>query len=305
MFKVLFDTGSANTWLPSSNCPISNTACQRHNRYKANTSRSHVKVGRNYSLAYGNGNVSGYLSQDTLRVAGVELPGFIFGETLSHYQPTFAGTTFDGIVGLGLRQIAWADSTPFFELLCQQSLVEHCIFSVYLRRMTGKLFGGEIIFGGIDTSRYKGILHYVPLSQVGHWQFQMSGVFVGNKQIDGKANAILDTGTSLILMPQRVFDQLQEAIGAKVDNHSYVVSCEQSELPNVQFHVGGEKFSLSSTDYVIKLKTPEQTICTSAFMPIFYNFWVLGDIFLTRFYSVYDAESNRIGLAEAKTDSDF
>jgi len=98
IFKVLFDTGSANTWLPSSNCPVINTACQRHSRYKANTSLSHVKVGRNFSLAYGNGNVSGYLSQDTLRVANVELPDFIFGETLSHYQPTFTGTNIDTIL---------------------------------------------------------------------------------------------------------------------------------------------------------------------------------------------------------------
>jgi len=204
-------------------------------------------------------------------------------------------------VGLGFRQIAWTDSTPFLELLCQQGHVKHCIFSVYLRRTTEEPYGGEILFGGIDTSRYKGILHYVPLSELGYWQFEMSGVFVGNKQIDGKVNAILDTGTSLILMPQRVFDKLQEAIGAKVDNNSYVVSCEQAELPDVQLHIGGEKFALSPTNYVVWLKTSEQTICTSAFMPILFNFWVLGDIFLTRFYSVYDAEANRIGLAEATT----
>lgn len=305
LFKVLFDTGSANTWLPSSNCPTNNTACQRHNRYKANKSLSHVKVGRNFSLAYGNGNVSGYLSQDTLRLAGVELPEFIFGETLSHYQPTFTSSTFDGIVGLGFRQIAWVDSTPFFELLCQQSHLTHCIFSVYLRRMTGEHYGGEIIFGGIDTSRYKGILHYVPLTKIGYWQFEMSSVFVGNKQIDAKVNAILDTGTSLILTPYRVFDMLQEAIGAKVVNNSYVVSCDQAELPDVQFYIGGEMFALSPTNYVVKLKASERTICTSAFMPILFNFWVLGDIFLTRFYSVYDAEANRIGLAESTTDFDF
>lgn len=305
LFKVLFDTGSANTWLHSNNCPISNTACQRHSRYRANISHSYVQVGRNFSLAYGNGNVSGYLSQDTISLAGVEMSGFIFGEALSHCQLTFTGTTFDGIVGLGFRPIAWIDSTPFIELLCQQGHVKHCIFSVYLRPRTDEHYGGEITIGGIDASRYKGALHYVPLSGTGYWQFEMSGVFVNTNQIDGKVNAILDTGTSLILTPQRVFDRLQEAIGAKADNSSYVLSCDHGELPDVHLHIGGKKYVISPTNYVIKLKTSGQTICISAFMPILFNFWVLGDIFLTRFYSVYDAMSNRIGLAEATTDSNL
>ncbi|EDW15360.2 aspartic proteinase [Drosophila mojavensis] len=299
LFRVIFDTGSANTWLPSSNCPESNIACQLHSRYKARKSKSHVPIGRNYSMAYGSGYVSGYLSQDTLRLADVVVPGVTFGETLTHYQPAFIPTTFDGIVGLGFGEIGWRNTTPFLELLCQQHLVEHCLFSVYLRRMPGELYGGEITFGGIDESRYLGDLHYVPLSRVGYWQFEMSSVAVGNRQVAEKIEVILDTGTSFILLPIDLFEELQRAIGAIIVNGSNVVSCQAENLQDVYFHVGEKKFTLSPADYVVKLETPSKTICIAGFMPIDESFWVLGDIFLTRVYSVFDADAKRVGFAEA------
>ncbi|EDV91535.1 GH13499 [Drosophila grimshawi] len=304
LFRVLFDTGSANTWLPSCNCPDNNIACQRHSRYKAHKSKSYVKNGHNFSIAYGNGHVSGYLSQDTIQVGDAIVPGLIFGETLSHHQSTFEGTTFDGIVGLGFSQIGWQNSTPFLELFCQQHQFERCIFSVYLRRMPGELYGGEIIFGGIDSSRYKGVLHYVPVSVVGYWQFEISAIFVDSRPFHGPVTAILDTGTSLILIPQTVFSQVQEAIGAKIKNDSYAVSCDRQGLLDIQFQIGDESFTLRPEDYVVRLETAEETTCTSGFAPIESSFWVLGDIFLARFYTVYDAEAKRIGLAEAVLDLD-
>ncbi|XP_062125996.1 cathepsin D [Drosophila sulfurigaster albostrigata] len=303
IFNVLFDTGSANTWLPSSNCLTINSACQLHSRYNANMSSSHRRIGRNFTSVYGNGNVSGYLSQDTLLLDGVELSGLIFGETLLHYQPTFVNTKFDGIVGLGFGQLAWKDSIPFFQLLCQQNHIKKCLFSVYLRRTTGDNYGGNIKFGTIDADKYKGVLHYVSLLDTGYWQFKMSGVFVGSKQIEDNVNAILDTGTSLILVPHRVFDKLHEAIGAKVENNSYVLSCERTQLPNVDLRIGGKIYSISSINYIVEFETLNTKMCTSAFIPVSLEFWVLGNIFLTLFYSVYDAENKRIGLAEVVGES--
>lgn len=299
LFRAIFDTGSANTWLPSSNCPVSNAACQLHSRYKAHKSKSYVQNGHNFSLAYGNGHVSGYLSQDTIRIADAVVPGLTFGETLSHHQPAFITTTFDGIVGLGFSQIGWRNTTPFLELFCQQHLFQQCLFSVYLRRMPGELYGGEITFGGIDESRYTGDVHYVPLSRVGYWQFEMSSVSVGNRQIAKKIEVILDTGTSLILMPIDIFNELQTAMGALVENGTRGISCQGENLQDIHFHIGEKKFTFTPADYVVKLETSNTTICVGGFLPIYESFWVLGDIFLTRIYTVYDADAKRVGLADA------
>jgi hypothetical protein len=34
--------------------------------------------------------------------------------------------------------------------------------------------GGELIFGGIDSSKYTGSITYIPVKVEGYWEFQMT-----------------------------------------------------------------------------------------------------------------------------------
>ncbi|XP_068156790.1 cathepsin D [Drosophila tropicalis] len=305
-FRVIFDTGSANTWLPSSNCPKTNVACQRHRRYNASNSASHVFDGRNFSLSYGSGTVTGYLSKDTLHIAGVKVANISFGQALLQHQAVFSSVTFDGIVGLGMSRIAWPGTTPFVQRLCELKLVDQCLFSVYIRRNalnSTRKYGGEIVFGGIVEYQFDGNLHYAPITPSGYWKLRIAKVFVGqNKEVDGPVNGILDTGTSLILVPEYIFDDLHLALGAKVHGGHYILSCQLQNLPNIRLIIEGAEFVITPRDYVIEIddKTvSNSSFCVSVFVPIVMNFWVLGDIFLSRYYTVYDFDKKRIGLAKA------
>ena len=40
--------------------------------------------------------------------------------------------------------------------------------------------------------------------------------------------------------------------------------------------------------------------CTSGFMGIQLDFYILGDVFLGAYYSVFDMGNNRVGFAESK-----
>ncbi|BFF92536.1 aspartic proteinase A2 [Drosophila madeirensis] len=303
MFKVMLDTGSSNTWLPSSNCARSNWACQNHRRYDSSRSSSHVKDGRNFTLFYGAGSVIGYLSKDTLHFGGKELPNLIFGEAMFQYQEVFDSVIFDGIVGLGLGERAWANSTPFLELLCAQHLVEECVFSVYLRRVPGSLRGGEIIIGGIDKSRFSGSIHYVPLTEYGYWKFEITKVSVGLEKIDVSVSAILDTGTSNILIPEQSYDILHKALKATTDYGMSFVTCELDSLPNIKLLIAGRTFPITPMDYVKEVLLEDNIkVCITRFSPINLNFWILGDVFLGRYYTVYDATEKRVGLARAVPD---
>ncbi|EDW24078.1 GL23571 [Drosophila persimilis] len=303
MFKVMLDTGSSNTWLPSSNCPRNNWACRKHRRYNSSRSSSHVKDGRNFTLFYGVGSVIGYLSKDTLHFGGAELKNLTFGEAMFQYQKVFDSVIFDGIVGLGLGQRAWVNSTPFLDLLCAQNLVEECVFSVYLRRVTGSLRGGEIMIGGTDKSRYSGSIHYVPLTEYGYWKFEISKVSVGSEKIDLAVGAILDTGTSNILIPENTFDILHEALGATTDYGITFVTCELEQLPNIKLLIAGKTFPITPMDYVKEVVLENnQKVCATRFAPINLDFWILGDVFLGRYYTVYDATEKRVGLARAVPD---
>ena len=65
---VDFDTGSADLFLPASNC---NSTCDGHALYNPNASTSAIDLNQRFMLAYGDGStVSGELYSDTVAIAG-------------------------------------------------------------------------------------------------------------------------------------------------------------------------------------------------------------------------------------------
>ncbi|KAH8291800.1 hypothetical protein KR054_000742 [Drosophila jambulina] len=298
-FTVIFDTGSSDTWLPSSNCPKSNAVCQRHRRYNSSRSSTHLPDGRNFTLKYGFGSVAVYLSRDTLHFGSVDVPGLVFGEAVFLHQPAFDAVSFDGLVGLSLGSLSSYNTTPFLELLCAQRLVAECIFSVYLRRVPGESASGEILIGGFDKSLFEEELHYVPIIESDSWKLEISQTVVGNSTIGGQQGAILDTGTSMVLMPQDTYNSLLKALPARLQGGNYVLTCRQPSLPHINLHIGGKVFPLTSDDYLVELDENHKKICVLAVAPLKYDFWVLGNVFLWRYYSVYDATAKKIGLAKA------
>ncbi len=64
------------------------------------------------------------------------------------------------------------------------------------------------------------------------------------------------------------------------------------------FTIGGQSFTLSVLQYFIILNDGQNYICYSVFgVSPLTNVWILGDYFLSRFYSIYDISRNQVGFA--------
>ena len=85
-FTVVFDTGSANLWVPSAKCKGFNIACLLHRRYSSVQSTTYVEDGHAFSIRYGSGSMSGFLSQDTLTLGTLQLPNATFAEAVSEVR---------------------------------------------------------------------------------------------------------------------------------------------------------------------------------------------------------------------------
>ncbi|XP_047332421.1 aspartic proteinase A1-like [Impatiens glandulifera] len=86
---------------------------------------------------------------------------------------------------------------------------------------------------------------------------------------------------------------------------SSFVDCSQiSSMPKVSFLIGDRNFILSSKEYIIKFGEGDAQECTSGFIsrdvsPPYGPFWVLGDIFMGRYHTVFDYGSSIVGFADA------
>jgi phytepsin len=232
-FQVCFDTGSSNLWVPSSKCKFSQIPCDAHEKYDSEKSRSYEPNGEDFAIQYGSGSLSGFLSSDTVRLGNsIEIKDQTFAEATKEPGLTFLFAKFDGILGLGFKEIAVDGVTPVFDNAVAQNQVEKDQFSFWLNRDQdgdGVVDGGELVFGGVDEKHFVGEHVWVDLTKKGYWQFDLDDVKVGEFSfIDDKNDkttvsfssstkhqAIADTGTSLLAGPSAVIDKINDAIGAE------------------------------------------------------------------------------------------
>jgi phytepsin len=211
-FKVVPDTGSSNLWVPSKTCHATNIACLLHSKYDATKSMTYVANGTKYSIKYGSGACSGFMSQDKVSVGGL-VANTTFAEVTKEPGIAFIAAQFDGILGLAFASIAVTGATPWWYHVVDQKLVDEPVFAFYLNRQAGG--DGELLLGGVDESHYTGNFSYVPLTNETYWEFHMDEVSVGSTQYcKGGCHAIADSGTSMIAGPKDAIKQLNKQIGA-------------------------------------------------------------------------------------------
>ncbi|KDO45248.1 hypothetical protein CISIN_1g010486mg [Citrus sinensis] len=216
-FSVIFDTGSSNLWVPSSKCYFS-ISCYFHSRYKSRKSNTYTEIGKSCEINYGSGSISGFFSQDNVEVGDVVVKDQVFIEATREGSLTFLLARFDGIIGLGFREIAVGDAVPVWDNMVEQGLVSEEVFSFWLNRDPDAEEGGEIVFGGVDPKHFKGKHTYVPVTKKGYWQFELGDILIGNQSTgvcEGGCAAIVDSGTSLLAGPTPVVTEINHAIGGE------------------------------------------------------------------------------------------
>ncbi|KAI8883776.1 acid protease [Backusella circina FSU 941] len=287
-FTVTLDTGSSDLWIPSDSCPTSECP---NGSFKHSESSTYKSLDKEFVLTYGIGSVNGTYVKDTVTVAGASVSNQQFGlasstesiltnqntVTAADAKPaklgnltlhssatttTSASTTANGIFGLGYPKLtaAYSDGqgayNPFVFNLVDQKVISDSVFSVYLNNADKDGWVGEIIFGGVDSSKYSGDLVYMPVVPLSssnskkssssgsnyYWMVSAQGVAVTDSSNNILANIsfsstsayILDTGTTLTYLPSDMAQTVVESIAGKdgysTDSSSgtYIIDCDKA-----------------------------------------------------------------------------
>lgn len=334
-FDVIFDTGSSNLWVRSIATSAKDAAeeagsgkrslnakptigyGEEKRAYNASSSSTYVKDARTFEITYGSGQMSGFISRDTLRVGQLTATNVPFAEETFELGLHLDDAMFDGILGLGFPKLSVAGTQKelFEDLEEENPSFKHKVFSFWLGKGATQSvpeinFGGLLTIGGYDKSYFDGKIVWTNVTRPArYWMFDLDEVSIGNTKVQTKTEhprAIADTGTSLLITTTEVLQTLVKELGLKDTDYQqgeYFVPCKQLHgMPSISFMIAGEDFKLKPTDFFLPIGSGYCMLGIEADPGAEFgknSYWLLGDVFLSVFYSVWDVSRKKIGFAKA------
>ncbi|KAJ3277032.1 hypothetical protein HDV01_000084 [Terramyces sp. JEL0728] len=298
-FLVDLDTGSADTIFRHPNCTSLDDSCSKGAKLNLDDPAI-VDIKKRFNINYNNGAFAvGKIYQSTLSI-GTLVASIPFGAAIKLSDVNIPG----GLLGLAFDKISQISlvsgrSANFLDGLG----LNLNIFSMYLSNSID-VDTGEIIFGGIDGTKINGRVTYYPVVNSGFWQFNLDSFQYAVNGLAGNASikinqAIVDSGTAMILVEQKVADNVNKLIGGTFDSAKgvYRIPCTAVSGPDVIFQIGTDSYKIPASAYVVDVKDG----CISGIASGAENSGtvVFGALFIRQYYTVFDKTNNRIGFGPA------
>ncbi|KAF9490544.1 acid protease [Pleurotus eryngii] len=295
-FTVDFDTGSSDLFLPASNCAVN---CAGHTLWTTGASSTSRNAGRSFSLAFGDGStVSGTVFSDTVTVAGLTATSQAVGAA-TRYSTGFAKAEFppDGLMGMAFPQISEFGANPVFQTLVAQGKTTASEFAFKLATS-----GSELFLGGVNSNLFTGAFTQNRVTSVGFWQIALGSANVNGAAVVSGGQAIVDTGTTLLLGPASAVSRFYAAIpGARDATNTvgagfFTFPC--NSLPPLSLTLGGRAFPISAASFNLGTLSAGSTTCVGGVASVdFDNMWILGDVFLENVYTSFNTATQQVGFA--------
>jgi len=150
----------------------------------------------------------------------------------------------------------------------------------------------------VAPEHYEGAFHYINLTHATYWAIELQALKLGNfLEITYTPHAIVDSGTSLLVGPTREVEALAAMMGAISIQGLYAVDCSVP-IPPLTFRLGDRDWQLERSDLIVE---EEQGVCILGLQSIdtVMPMWILGNIFMRKYYTVFDYGAKRLGFALA------
>ncbi|KAJ4254320.1 hypothetical protein NW762_009912 [Fusarium torreyae] len=341
--SFLLDTGSSDTWVNSDDTDLcSSASLQSENGYcmttfKPDDSRTYKVVDRDgFDITYLDARqISGDYFNDTLTIDGKSIQNQQLGLASKSDRPT-------GIMGLGFSANVAANKTypTVVDNMVSQGLIERAAFSLWLNDVDSDQ--GTILFGGIDTKKFVGKLATLPLLpeatslNITSFSVAFEGLKVNTsddkeavdlKDLKSDTVAILDSGSTLCLLPDDQVEDIYDAFGilSIQGNNVPFIDCaygkDKSKGLSFDFQFDGKTISVPMSEMVVDAFSDKQELFDHPLLKPYFKDWddvcmfgmaptsmygvktasfvLLGDTFLRSAYVVYDLANEQLGIAEA------
>ncbi|ERS99734.1 hypothetical protein HMPREF1624_03098 [Sporothrix schenckii ATCC 58251] len=330
------DTGSSDIWVPSSSASVcaSSEGCSLGS-FNSDDSSTFVVVGKDeFSISYVDGSHSdGSYFTDVFTIGGSTVTNMTMG----------LGQSTDinfGLVGIGYKtdeaivSTTQSLSSAYNNLplvMVQEGVIKTNAYSLWLNDLEAST--GNLLFGGIDTDKYKGDLTKINVYKDPNTNTFTSFIVAltsvnavstsGDDALTSTAfpvPVVLDSGTTLSYVPQDMAEEIWKEVGAEYDAEVQlaVIPCSMaSSGGHFTFGFGGTNgatIDVGMDELVLDIATSSgpggpggptfssgrfkgQSACEFGIQNSSEPY-LLGDTFLRSAYVVYDLVNNQIALGQ-------
>ncbi|XP_078264903.1 beta-secretase 2 [Rhinoraja longicauda] len=327
--NILVDTGSSN--FAVAGAPTSNV----ETFFNPKLSTTYKPLSLDVTVRYTQGSWEGKLGSDVITMPkGLNGTVKINIATILQSEDFFLpGIKWQGILGLAYRQLAKPSSSiePFFDSLVNQLEIAD-VFSLQMcgaglslnTEEQSRPVQGSLILGGIEPSLSQGDTWYTPIKEEWYYQIEVLKLEVGGRNLNldcteyNADKAIVDSGTTLLRLPENVFLAVVMAIKESSQVNSFAdgfwlgsqLACwpqgskPWSSFPKISVYLRGENSTQSFRITILPQLYIQPMADIGTAMECYRfgispssNGLVLGATVMEGFYVTFDRAQKRVGFA--------
>ncbi|KAG2075988.1 acid protease [Suillus decipiens] len=304
-YNLLLDSGSANTWVRAPDyVETLTTFC----------------TDQPVAVTYGCGFFSGIECLDYVTIG----PGLnVLVQSIGVAEKSAGFPSFDGILGIGPTALTVGtmpelptESIPTVtdSLFGQGTISENVVGIFYQPYVNPPLEAtGQITFGGTDATKYDGNIGYTPITNIrgapGFWGINLR-ITYRNRVILTTTAGFVDSGSTYVYIASDGFVKYRVATGGRHDRATGLLTISENQygaLQPLNFRIGSQTYSLTPNAQIWPRSLNARiggedgsiylVVCDFNRISGQGDGFILGYMFMQRFYIAYDATNSRVGFA--------
>lgn len=305
-FRIVFDTGLSQHFVPKHSWRPFHKSLKYSKGYRRKRSETGIESDDRYLVTYQNRHLLGKINEDNVKLESILNVRLHNGHKLKILSIAMRLKFFaiDRVRGKSLRKLPvhgffglgpTDNEMNLIRKLQQESHIDRLCFSLWL---DPKKLEGQLIFGGSDSKRFRGRIHWHESSK-SFWSISISSLRFGSVLIRSSTccTAMLSSSINEIYGPASIVERIYNILGTRQDKATglaWISSEKYAKLNELIICTDKIEITLDRSSYVKEQRGRYYV----NILPGFSNKeWILGTAFLENIYTIFDMVEQRVGIA--------